>query len=169
MIRPADPEDAAAISMIFAHYVESTNISFAIEPPTEVAWRERIGELHRTRHPFIVAEAAHGVVGYAYASPWRRGPAYARSVETSIYLDPSAHRRGHGAALLDHLIDACDGRGYRTMLAIIADVPNPASVRLHRSRGFDEVGTLREIGHKNGSWIDTLIMQRLVTERADDR
>lgn len=49
------------------------------------------------------------------------------------------------------------------MVAIIADIPNPASVRLHRAMGFEEVGTLRQIGHKNGTWIDTLIMQRLVT------
>ena len=50
------------------------------------------------------------------------------------------------------------------MIAIIADVSNPASERLHRSMGFEQAGTLRQVGHKNGTWIDTHIMQRVREE-----
>ncbi|WP_257953876.1 GNAT family N-acetyltransferase [Nocardioides sp. B-3] len=38
-------------------------------------------------------------------------------------------------------------------------MPNPASLALHRSLGFEEVGTMREVGHKHDRWIDVTRMQ----------
>jgi GNAT superfamily N-acetyltransferase len=43
------------------------------------------------------------VAGYAYAGAYRPRPAYRFTVENSIYLDPSFHRRGIGLALLEKL------------------------------------------------------------------
>jgi L-amino acid N-acyltransferase YncA len=35
------------------------------------------------------------------------------------------------------------------------------SVSLHESRGFEEVGVLRDAGRKAGQWVDRLMMQRV--------
>lgn len=39
-------------------------------------------------------------------------------------------------------------------VAVVAE-PNPASVRLHESLGFELIGTLREVGRKFDRWVDT--------------
>ena len=44
-------------------------------------------------------------------------------------------------------------------------LPNPASEGLHRSLGFEDVGTWRRIGWKFGAWHDVLWMQRPARDR----
>ena len=68
---------------------------------------------------------------------------------------------GAGKALLDELVDLATAHGFHSMIARIAD-HNAASIALHRSLGFEEVGTEREVGRKFRRWIDVLVMQRLL-------
>src|SRR5918998_1548060 len=50
-------------------------------------------------------------------------------------------------------------RGYRRAIAGIT-LPNDASLALHRSVGFEVIGTERRVGWKLGAWRDVLRMQR---------
>jgi len=38
-----------------------------------------------------------------------------------------------------------------------------ASIAMHRSAGFNIVGTEREIGRKFGKWLDVVVVQLLLT------
>ena len=38
-----------------------------------------------------------------------------------------------------------------------------ASVALHHAAGFEVVGTQREVGRKFGTWLDLVVMQRMLT------
>jgi L-amino acid N-acyltransferase YncA len=158
-IRAAVPEDAGRIAPIFEHYVRETRITFELVAPTADQWADRIEGSATGRHPFLVAEVAGTVAGYAYAGPWRPKPAYDRTVENSIYLDPEATGRGLGAALLSSLIDQSTEAGFETMIAVIADVGIAASIRLHERTGFRHVGRLERVGFKHGRWTDTILMQ----------
>lgn len=42
------------------------------------------------------------------------------------------------------------------------DAANPVSIRLHERLGFEQVGTLREVGTKFDHWLDLVFMQRLL-------
>ena len=50
------------------------------------------------------------------------------------------------------------------MIAIIGNSGNSASIALHKSLGFRMVGTLREVGFKHDQWVDTVLMQRCLTQ-----
>ena len=104
------------------------------------------------------------LVGYAYAGPYRPRPAYRFTVENSVYLSPSVHRRGIGGLLLRWLIAESEARGYRQMIAVIGDSANAGSIGLHRSAGFDLIGTHPAVGLKFGRWLDTVMMQRALGE-----
>ncbi len=108
----------------------------------------------------MIADADGQVAGYAYASPWRRKPAYRATVEDSIFIAPGKGGLGIGKQLLGDLIAACADAGARQMIAVIADDHPEASVGLHRSCGFTEAGRLHDVGYKHGKWIGTLLMQR---------
>jgi phosphinothricin acetyltransferase len=110
--------------------------------------------------PFIVAELAGAVVGYAYAAPYRLRPAYDYTVEDSIYIDRDALGRGVGRRLLERLIADCAAGGYRQMVAVIGDSGNRASIALHEACGFARVGLLPSVGFKFGRWVDSVLMQR---------
>jgi phosphinothricin acetyltransferase len=97
--------------------------------------------------------------GYAYAAPWRPKPAYRHTVEDSVYLAPDRTGRGLGRRLLDALLTRCAQAGVRQVVAVIADTGDGASVALHRSFGFADVGRLTGVGRKHGRWVDTVLMQ----------
>ena len=62
--------------------------------------------------------------------------------------------------LLDRLIAESTDRGFRQMIAVIGDSAQTASIELHRAAGFRMVGTLENVGHKFGRWLDSVMMQR---------
>ncbi|MDR7383293.1 phosphinothricin acetyltransferase [Promicromonospora iranensis] len=166
MIRPValDSADLTAVAAIMEHYVEHTVATFNEIPPTVDDWVQRHADIAARGLPFLVAETAGGVVGFAYVTPWRPQSAYRHTVENSVYLDPAATGRGVGTALLAELVDRASAAGCRQMIAVIADTGHPASAALHRRLGFTDAGRLRAVGHKHGRWIDTQFMQRdLVT------
>jgi L-amino acid N-acyltransferase YncA len=159
-IRPATPADIAAITRIYAHAVEHGTASFEIEPPNEAEMARRQQKLLEKDHPYLVAEVAGAVAGYAYAGPYRDRRAYDWCVEDSVYVATELHRKGVGRLLLTRLITEAERRDFRQMLGVIGDSDNTASVAVHAAVGFRHIGTFRSIGFKHGRWLDTVLMQR---------
>jgi phosphinothricin acetyltransferase len=160
LIRPSEPGDVEAITVIYAHAVTHGTASFELAAPdtTEMAARRR--QLLQQGYPQLVAEADGRIVGYAYAGPYRPRPAYRHTVENSVYVAPGMQGRSVGRRLLAALIETCESQGYRQMVAVIGDSANTASVGLHRAAGFELVGTFRSVGRKHGRWLDSVLMQR---------
>jgi L-amino acid N-acyltransferase YncA len=166
-IRPADPmRDAAACAAIYAPYVESTAISFEDAAPDAAEFAQRI-EKYAATHQFLVAEAGGAVVGYAYACEWASRPAYRWSVETSVYIDPAHRHEGIGRALYRELFGLLRAQGFRIAVAGVT-LPNPASIGLHESLGFEPIGALRDVGWKMGDWRDVGYWQLYLQPDAED-
>lgn len=161
-IRPASDADLDAIAAIYAHAVLHGTASYEYDPPTRAEMGARYAALMAGRSPYIVAQTeSGGVVGYAYAGPFRTRPAYRFTVEDSIYISPDWQGRGVGRRLLEQLLRESEARGARQMIAVIGDGDvNLASVRLHASLGFAGCGRIEGSGFKFGRWCDTVLMQR---------
>jgi len=159
-VREAWPEDLDAVTAIYARYVLETTVTFAETPPTRAQWGERFWDIAARGLPFLVAELAGEVVGMAFCAPWKAKSAYRFTVESSIYLSPSAAGRGLGTALLRDLLDRCATAGIREVIAVIVDNGNAASEQLHLRAGFTEAGRLHGVGAKHGRTLDTVLMQR---------
>lgn len=165
-IRDAVPgSDAAGCAAIYAPYVRDTVITFEQDPPTADEMTGRIASAQRA-HAWLVACEGDLVVGYAYAGPFHRRPAYRWSSEVSVYLEPGRRRSGLGRRLYTELFDRLAARGYRTLTAGMT-LPNPASEGLHRAMGFEPVGIWRAIGWKHGAWHDVAWCQRLIGRALD--
>jgi L-amino acid N-acyltransferase YncA len=158
-IRPCTEADIAPITGIYAHHVLHGLASFEIEPPSENDMRQRRLEIIGGGYPYLMAENAGEIVGYAYASPYRSRPAYRYTAENSVYLHPAWTGRGI-RQLMSALLTECEVKGLRQIVAVIGDSDNSASVALHRRLGFAMVGTIRSAGFKFGRWVDTVLMQR---------
>lgn len=159
-IRPSVPADIPAITRIYAHAVEAGTASYELEPPDEAEMAARREALVARSYPYLVAEAEAGVVGYAYAGPFRARRAYRFMVEDSVYVAPEAQGRGVGRRLVAALIEECRALGFRQITAVIGDgSPESASVRLHSALGFRHAGVLAGSGYKHGRWLDTVFMQ----------
>ncbi len=162
VIRPTEDRDLEAMLAIYRHHIQS-----GIEPGVFdeddtlqiVDLKRRRKNMKGKRLPHLAAERDGKLVGYAYAVPFRKRPAYRFTVKHSIYVHRDHVRSGVGRVLLRALIDACALAGFRQMVGYI-DAANEASLRLHRIFGFNEVGRLPAIGYKFGKWSDTVMVQR---------
>jgi phosphinothricin acetyltransferase len=152
-IRPAVAGDLPAVAAVYDHEVATSHTTFDLEPPGPAVWEARLRSTEPGDH-LLVAERDGMVVGYAYSSSYRPRPAYASTRETSIYLAATARGLGIGRRLYPALLDRMTRSGVHTAVALVA-LPNPASERLHLACGFEHVGTMHEVGHKLGRWIDT--------------
>jgi phosphinothricin acetyltransferase len=200
-LRPARPEDAAAVRDIYAPFVRDSPATFRTEVPSVEHVADEIREKRDAdEFPWYVAVAGgreHGtergtddsgetdtddggetavtddggktavtddsdvddaetdVVGYAYGSQLRDRGAYRWAVETSIYVDPDAHRGGIGTALYDRLLETLRRQGYCGAYAALG-MPNPESEAFHERYDFERVGTLPAAGFKLGDWHDVV-------------
>jgi L-amino acid N-acyltransferase YncA len=151
-IRVATLEDVASILAIYAPIVRDTAISFELEPPTVQQMRQRITETLRG-WPWLVCDCGGAVVGYVYAGRHRARAAYQWSVDVSVYIQAQSRRTGIGRALYTSLFGLLELQGFRNCYAGIT-LPNPASVGLHETLGFQPLGVYRHVGYKLGAWHD---------------
>lgn len=164
LIRDALDSDLPAITAIYAHWVTHGRASFELDAPDLAEMTRRRAAVLQGGYPYLVAEHAGEVLGYAYASLYRARPAYRFTVENSVYVRPGGNRRGAGRALLEQLITRCAASGFRLMIAVIGDSGNAPSIGLHRACGFQPAGLLPGTGWKHGQWVDTVLMTRELGE-----
>lgn len=160
LVRPARLEDLPAITQLYNHYVESGAVTFDIRPfasDERATWFSQFAE--EGPHRLFVATQAGALLGYAGSMPFRAKPAYATTVETTIYLAPSATGQGLGRRLYDALFAALAGEDLHRLLAGVT-LPNEASVRLHEHFGFTLAGVFREVGRKQGRYWDVAWYER---------
>lgn len=160
VVRPARRGDAAALAAIYNHHVGHSVATLDIEPVSaagRVAWLEGFSAAGPFR--LLVAAQADRVLGYASSSRYRAHPAFAQTVEMSVYLDPGGRGQGVGSLLYGALLGELRSEPVHLAVAGIA-LPNDASVALHRKFGFAEVGVFDEYAVKNGAYISSLWMQR---------
>ncbi|MFI4988381.1 MAG: GNAT family N-acetyltransferase [Alphaproteobacteria bacterium] len=160
LVRDAREADMAAVCRIYGHHAEHGLASFEETAPTLDELLARRAEVTRRGLPYLVAERCGGIVGFAYASPYRTRSSYRYAVEDSVYVDHAALRQGIGRALLGALIARCTALGYRQMVAVIGDSANEGSLGAHAALGFSTIGCLPAIGFKRGRWVDCVLMQR---------
>ena len=166
--RLVEPDDAGALIAIYNPEVIETTVSFDLVPRTvgeQVEWIEA----HRGTHPCLVAineedqlgeVGARGerILGFASVSTFRERPAYATTVENSVYVHRAARGRGAGALLLRNLIRVAGESGFHSLIARIVGENGP-SIVLHERCGFTLVGTEVEVGRKHGRWLDVVEYQ----------
>ncbi len=160
-LRVATLEDAEAIRAIYNLEVVTSTVTFDLVPRSleeQRAWLSARSGAHAA----LVADLDGTVCGFGSLSPWRDRPAYSTTVEDSIYIHREHQGTGLGKALLEELVATATAHGFHACMARIVG-GHEASIRLHRSCGFDIVGTEREVGRKFNRWLDVVLMERMLT------
>ena len=164
LVKPAAPQDLPAIQAIYAYHVLNGLASFEEEAPPLEEMRRRFDEVTGRGLPYLVAEEKGEILGYGYCALYRARSAYRYALEDSIYVKHGQNRKGIGKALLADLIQRSEKLGYRQMIAVIGDSANAASIAVHASLGFVRAGNLRSTGYKFDRWVDSILMQRPLSE-----
>ncbi|MEU6174347.1 N-acetyltransferase family protein [Streptantibioticus parmotrematis] len=168
-LRPGTPDDLPQLTALYNHYVTQTPVTFdtvAFSPEQRQTWLSHYAD--HGPHRLFVAEETGGedggegggrLLGYATSSPFRPKPAYATSVETTVYVAPGAGGRGVGTLLYEGLFAALAGEDVHRAYAGVT-LPNEASVRLHERFGFRRCGVFGQTGRKFGRYWDVAFYEK---------
>ncbi|WP_267244021.1 GNAT family N-acetyltransferase [Streptomyces sp. PR69] len=166
-VRAGTETDLEALVELYNHYVSETAVTFDTVPLTP---EQRRPWLHSHPedgpHRLLVAQDVRSgrILGYAASSPLSPKPAYATSVEVSVYCAPDTAGRGVGTRLYEALFQALEGEDVHRAYAGIAQ-PNEASTRLHTRFGFKEAGRYGEVGRKFGAYWDVVWYEKELRPR----
>jgi L-amino acid N-acyltransferase len=159
--RLVERRDADAVRAIYNIEVLESTVTFDLVPRSlaeQLAWVDE----HSGGHPALVAVDDHDEVGgFASLTPYRPRPAYATTVEDSVYVRRDLRGRGIGGLLLRDLVALALDHGFHSVVGrIVGD--QDASIALHTACGFEQVGREREVGRKFHRWLDVVLMQKML-------
>jgi len=159
--RLVERADAAAIRAIYNLEVLESTVTFDLVPRSlaeQIAWIDA----HSGGHPAVVAVTPENeVVGFGSLTAYRPRPAYAPTVEDSVYVHRDWRRSGVGLVLLEDLVRLARAHGFHSVIARILG-GHEASIALHERCGFARIGAEQEVGRKLGRWLDVTLMQHML-------
>jgi phosphinothricin acetyltransferase len=155
-LRDLRPNDWPAARAIYEEGVRGGNATFETEAPSWQEWDAAHPQLR------LVAERDGALVGWAALSPASPRRCYGGVGDVSVYVAETARGVGVGRALLERLVERSEQAGYWTLTAGVFP-ENEASLRLHRARGFREVGVRERLGESAGVWRDVVLLERRST------
>ena len=157
-IREAIESDLPQLLNIYNEIILNTTAVYDYEPHSLEMRKQWFDAKKEQGFPVFVAEDSERILGFSSIGPFRAWAAYKYSVESSVYVAANARGHGIGKLLLAALIDAAGKLSLHTIIAGI-DATNEASLRLHKSFGFEEVAHFKEVGWKFGRWLDLKFLQ----------
>ena len=163
-LRPIRPEDYPQVRAIYETGLESGHATYETQAPT---WQQfSRSKILETVFVAVDVEDPDKLLGWVAAAPISSRSVFHGVVENSIYIHPDARGRGVAGALLDKLIEVCQGLHKWGIHAWVFP-ENEGSAALHVSRGFEKVGTFRHLAKMNygdmaGQWRDTVAYEKLL-------
>ena len=166
-IRVATTADTKELLDIYAPYVTDTAISFEYDVPSLSEFETRIRDILK-KYPYLVAEYAGEILGYAYTHAFVGRAAYDHAAETTIYLKESKTKIGIGRMLYETLERISLAQNILNMNACIGypEIPDEHltlnSVQFHEHMGYRMVGTFHNCGYKFDTWYHMVWMEKII-------
>jgi L-amino acid N-acyltransferase YncA len=152
-MEPLREDDWPAVATIYREGIETRLATFETEVPEWSAW----DDAHLPEHRFVARDGGE-IVGWAALTPVSRRAVYAGVADLSVYVAAAARRQGVGRTLLAAIAESARAGGIWTLQAGVFP-ENEASLALHRSLGFRDVGVRERIGRLDGVWRDVVLLE----------
>lgn len=160
-IREAKISDLPSIAEIWNYYIIHTSFNYDSEPKDMAFFEDWFKTKEGFNYPIFVLEVDNEIIGYATYGQFRARVGYRFSMEHGLYLAPGKQGNGYGKALMLTLLDRAKKDGHHSLTAGI-DSTNRESINFHYKFGFKEIGIFKEIGFKNGEWLDCVFLQLML-------
>ena len=158
VMRPALMDDMPHLLSINNDSIMNSTSNYCYEPQTLEDQQKWFEDRIAKNFPVIVVEYGGAIIGFGTYGSFRERIGFRFTVEHSVYLRPGNTGKGIGSLLMTELIQLAKAQGMHNMIACI-DGANTGSIRFHERLGFQNVGTIKEVGYKFDRWLDMTLMQ----------
>ena len=158
--RAATLQDVAAITDIFNQGVEDKVAT--LDGRHTLAQRLAWFKDHKSLEPVIVAEKSGQVLGWASLSKYSQRECFDLVKELSIYVQRDWRSKGVGDTLMKALLERGTELGVHKVLLFVFPA-NQHAIALYRKHGFVKVGVFHQHGFRDGEWLDSMAMERVLT------
>ncbi|HEU0060967.1 MAG TPA: GNAT family N-acetyltransferase [Hyphomicrobiaceae bacterium] len=158
-VRAAEITDVEALTQLFTHrnaYAQTLQLPFQ---STEV-WRKRLTHNDDTQHT-LVATVGGELVGNLGLTRFTR-PRRAHVGEIGMAVRDDWQGKGVGTALMKAALDLADNWLGLRRLELHVHADNERALALYRKFGFETEGTHRAYSLRDGVYVDSLSMARLI-------
>ncbi|WP_055074282.1 GNAT family N-acetyltransferase [Pseudanabaena sp. 'Roaring Creek'] len=136
--------------------VESRRAWFRSHDDRYPVWVMSVGDRH------IYSDRNEQIVGWLSLQMFYGRPAYHKTAEVSIYIDPTYQNQGIGKQLLNYAIGQCPKLNISKMVGFIFAHNHP-SLRLFKSFGFTEWGNLPQVAELDGIAQSLIVLGKVVS------
>jgi L-amino acid N-acyltransferase YncA len=158
MINSASPRDLPEILAIYNEVIRNSTAVYTEVELTKGGGEAWLDAKLASGFPLLVARDASGITGFGSFGEFRAWPCYRHSVEHSVHVRADCRGLGIGRTLVTELMGRASAMHKHVMIAGI-DADNAASIKLHQSLGFIQVGHFHEVGFKFGRWLDLVFLE----------
>ena len=160
-------DHSGAILAIFNVAIAKTTALYEYQPRTTADMDIWFADKRKGNYPVLGIESASGeLIAFGTYGLFRAKAAYKYTVEHSLYVREDQRGVGLGPVILGAIIDSAKRQGYHTLIGVI-ESNNEASIALHKKRGFEPCGVIRQSGFKFGQWLDTALFQLIIDAPSD--
>ncbi|MGW9479661.1 helix-turn-helix domain-containing GNAT family N-acetyltransferase [Saccharomonospora azurea] len=153
-VRALRPGDWPTVRRIYREGIATGLATFETTVPTRATLDATWLPDHRW-----VAEIDGTVVGWTAATRVSTQDCYSGVAETSVYVAEGYRGRGVGKALLHKQVTAADAADLWTLQTSLF-TENRAGIALHHTAGYRTVGIRDRIAQLDGTWRDTILLER---------
>jgi putative acetyltransferase len=159
-IRRAEAEDCSQICEMF----ESPKVyagTMQVPYPSREYWRRRLSENTQSVYT-LVGIIDERIVGMVSVVTFPERPRRKHVGVIAICVDGDWQGKGVGAALMRAIVDLADNWLNLTRLELEVYADNEAAIHLYERFGFEVEGTLRRHAFRDGQYVDSKVMGRLL-------
>lgn len=156
-LRPIAEKDLPGVKAIYDWYIENSTATFHTEPIGIDQLKSFIYLAHPVYRSYLIYQD-NEIAGYCFLTKYKDRPAYDRTAEITIYLDPECQGYGIGTAALSQMIAEAREAGLKNLLGIITG-GNEASIRLFERSGFQKCAHFKNVGEKFNQVLDVVAYQ----------
>lgn len=159
-VRQATLEDTPSILRIYNQGIEDRIATLETETK-DSSYMEAWFKDHQGRFSVLVAEREGSVIGWASLNPYSHRCAYRGVADLSIYIHREYRGQGIGSILLDSLEEEARKNEFRKIVLFTFPF-NGNGQGLYRKMKYREVGVFESQGILDGTFIDVMIMEKLL-------
>jgi phosphinothricin acetyltransferase len=108
------------------------------------------------------ADNPFGPIAWASLNVFNAREAYRFVADISVYVERGWRGKGVGRILLEKLTELGRAHGFHK-LVLSAFPGNAGGIALYARSGFRTVGIYHEQGQLDGKWVDTIVMEKLLS------